>query len=137
MSVNWKKNKEKKSFQRKGIVTLEEVLPHIKMAERKSEERKTRINLLGESVKISSLRLLTFKESQKCYKCGLEGKFFAIEKTHCQDVYHINFYGYTKEGKEVMLTKDHIIPRSKGGRNHLDNLKTMCSPCNVEKGNKL
>lgn len=33
------------------------------------------------------------------------------------------------------LTLDHIVPRSKGGTNAVDNLQTMCRSCNTEKGN--
>ncbi len=32
------------------------------------------------------------------------------------------------------LTCDHIHPESKGGPTTLDNLQTMCRPCNSKKG---
>lgn len=35
------------------------------------------------------------------------------------------------------MSVDHIIPRSKGGPNTLDNLQPMCSVCNTKKGNLL
>lgn len=34
------------------------------------------------------------------------------------------------------LTRDHIVPRSKGGLNVPSNLVLACFPCNQEKGNK-
>ena len=34
------------------------------------------------------------------------------------------------------MTKDHIIPKSKGGKDILDNFQTMCFECNTKKGNK-
>ena len=37
----------------------------------------------------------------------------------------------------VLLEIDHIIAVSKGGNNHIDNLKTICKNCNIGKYNKL
>lgn len=34
------------------------------------------------------------------------------------------------------LTLDHITPQSKGGADHIDNLRTLCTPCNEEKGDQ-
>ena len=39
-----------------------------------------------------------------------------------------------KEG--AILHVDHIIPRSKGGRDTMDNYQTLCRQCNIGKSNK-
>mgnify|MGYP001290534608 CR=1 FL=1 len=73
-----------------------------------------------------------------CKRCGLKGTHFALEKhQNVGDKYHFNLYGITKHGEEVMLTKDHIIPRSKGGKNKLDNYQTLCIKCNSKKSDSV
>lgn len=32
------------------------------------------------------------------------------------------------------LTVDHVVPRAKGGSDHLDNLQLLCGACNSMKG---
>lgn len=40
-------------------------------------------------------------------------------------------------GSTKSLTIDHIIPRSRGGKDTWENLVVACSPCNVRKGDKM
>ena len=74
----------------------------------------------------------------KCAKCGLEASFAAIEKeTSSKDKFHINVYGTRKsDGKHIVLTKDHIYPRSMGGLDIMENYQTLCASCNCNKNNK-
>ncbi len=37
---------------------------------------------------------------------------------------------------DLILHVDHIIPRSKGGKDELDNYQTLCHICNIGKSNK-
>ena len=69
----------------------------------------------------------------KCICCGLEGKFFAKERKRNAKTFRLYLYGIDENGEEVMLTKDHIIPKSLGGENCLENYQTMCVRCNEEK----
>lgn len=39
-------------------------------------------------------------------------------------------------GKKSDLTIDHIIPKSRGGKDTWENLATACEKCNVHKGNR-
>lgn len=111
----------------------EEILPKVIFSDKRV---KTEIN--GINIKMSSLRLQTFaKNGIICKQCGIEGKYFVMEKIKGQDAYHLNLYAVDSDGKEILMTKDHIIPVCKGGKDTLENLQTMCTVCNFMKGGKL
>lgn len=94
-----------------------------------------RVLLDGYKVCVSSNRLLVFKRSLKCVKCGRVGHVFRLESTKKNDpMPHLNLYHVSKNGDYILMTKDHIIPRVSGGPNHVDNLQTMCTLCNCRKG---
>ena len=79
-----------------------------------------------------------FTKGYKCVKCGIEGSYFALEKNIPEDGrYHLNLYALDKDGNEVLMTKDHIIPHSKGGKSTLENYQTMCTICNCKKGSNI
>lgn len=121
---------------RKEIYTIDQVLSEVKSYDAK--EGKRYIEFDGDLMKMESQRYRLFKrDGTVCVKCKLEGTFFRKEK-HINDTqYHFNLYGYNIDGKEVLFTKDHIIPKSKGGKNILSNYQVMCFNCNHEKGNKV
>lgn len=87
----------------------------------------------GDVSKVQSPRLETFKKDTHCICCGLEGSYF--KKTYSQNTYHLNFFGTSELGNEVLFTKDHIIPKSKGGKNESSNYVTCCTHCNCLKDN--
>ena len=122
--------------------SVEEVLPHVI---KRTGMRPVRIDFDGALIKVNSLRLMTFKmKGCTCATCGLEGTYFLKERGGPNDRFHFNLFGDVKttvDGEEIverrLFTKDHIHPKSKGGENSLDNMQTMCSSCNSEKGNKI
>lgn len=91
----------------------------------------------GDLIHGNSHRYQTFfTKGTKCICCGLEAKFFAKEKISGNTRYHLNLYGIDETGEEILFTKDHIIPKSKGGKDCISNYQTMCVVCNMKKGNK-
>jgi 5-methylcytosine-specific restriction endonuclease McrA len=90
-------------------------------------------------VDMRSVRYQVFNRSLVCVSCGTRGVYFALEQgqgTDKKDRAHFNLYAL-RDGKEVMMTKDHIIPRKLGGTEIMENLQTMCQPCNTRKGHNI
>lgn len=54
-----------------------------------------------------------------------------------QQVYERDGHRCVACGSEEDLTLDHRIPKCRGGTNALENLQTMCSPCNQSKGDMM
>jgi 5-methylcytosine-specific restriction endonuclease McrA len=82
------------------------------------------------------------KYGTECKCCGIAGNVFYLERTKGDGYsiyheWHLNLYAQNEFGQEVLMTKDHILPKSKGGENTLENYQPMCEPCNKNKGNKI
>lgn len=101
-------------------------------------EKDVKVEIDGEMIKALSDRYKLFlSKGYVCVSCGIVGKIFALEKQLNEKSYHLNLYAIDEYGKEILMTKDHIVPRSKGGKDNLDNYQTMCTTCNFEKGDIL
>jgi len=128
--------KARKGYIRKEIYSIEEILS--KTILDNTNSKSVFVNFDGDMISMISDRYRTFVISGiKCVCCGLEAKYFAKEKNPTSSRFHFNLYGIDDENKEIMFTKDHIIPKSKGGINELTNYQTMCSKCNSKKGDSL
>lgn len=120
---------------------IQEIFDLIKaFKERQSENRKEkgRIDYKDFNFNVKSLRLDTFREKGLvCVTCGNSGAYFSLESqvgaVGDNAKPHLNLYSI--DG--VLITKDHIFPKSKGGKDHINNMQTMCYYCNQKKGDKI
>lgn len=124
-----------KGLRRKENLTIEEVYNAVKDVLFEPEDKKAMVVINGDKIKGNSQRFQTFfTKGLKCACCGIEGKYFGEEKDFNAARYHLNLYALDESGNEVLMTKDHIVPRSKGGASELYNYQTMCVKCNIAKG---
>jgi 5-methylcytosine-specific restriction endonuclease McrA len=102
----------------------------------------------GDVIPLISDRYHLFAANPCCVVCGIKGEFYAKERSAQRkggrwvavdpdSKFHLNLYAVGSNGKEVLMTKDHVLPKSQGGKNHLTNYQTMCSPCNLAKRNRV
>lgn len=59
-----------------------------------------------------------------------------IKRSLSKQVMERDAYRCVSCGTHIDLSCDHIIPESKGGATVIENLQTMCRPCNSRKGAK-
>lgn len=121
---------------RKELYSINEVLSNIQPIELRKKQ--AHIDFDGDLIAMSSHRYHTFKYSGiQCVECGLIGVYFVKERFRDSKRFHFNLYALDENGNEVLMTKDHIIPKSLGGADSLENYQTMCCKCNEKKGNKV
>lgn len=91
----------------------------------------------GYRMKTSERYKLFSRDELVCVHCGQKASFWASQKFRRDKgkKTHLNLYGINKSGETIMLTKDHIVPKSHGGTDEVENYQIMCSKCNLEKGN--
>lgn len=74
-----------------------------------------------------------------CWCCGIEASCFVASK-HKNDIQEkspvLDLYAYSGTHL-VLMTRDHIIPRSLGGSNDIRNLRIGCVTCNRDRGNTM
>jgi hypothetical protein len=121
---------------RKGKHTIAEVLDFVDESRRIIPEPEKEYD--GIMVKMGSDRYKCFKRTGiKCAECGIEGKYFWLEKHKYANEnsgrYHFNLYAIDEYGNERLMTKDHIVSKAQGGDDALSNFRTMCHKCNEEK----
>ena len=121
----------KTAYVRARKLSLDEILPHIPKY----------VKLINRSLKLwcpdidkhitihlGSARIKLMGRTQECAACKIKGDHFWIESN--TRGWHLNFYAINYHGDPVMLTLDHIIPRSKGGTKASNNIQLLCKKCN-------
>lgn len=93
------------------------------------------------AVSMASSRYQLFIKNRSCCACGIVGTKMILElhqggergpEGKSQKA-HFNLYA-EENGRLVLMTKDHIKSRARGGPNHMDNYQPMCMICNNLKG---
>ena len=144
-----------------GRYTNEEILPYL--GKDNPRERTFVLPTGIYDVKMRGTRLECLKRSQKCVWCRRTGTVWLLQKHErgipkmqtfcfiencpwcalhprpkdCGETPHLNLYAQDRAGNLILMTQDHIKPKSKGGSNKMENLQTMCCRCNQTKGSDL
>jgi len=89
------------------------------------------------NMRVASFRLVSIALNPQCVICGLQGQEYQINIFRDQTQGHFNLYGLNKHGHYTLLTRDHVIPKSRGGKGSLHNSQTLCTHCNGFKADKI
>ena len=130
-------------YTRRGFYGLKRVIKRLKR-----EKGKKKYFYMGKNIRLktstqkNNVFVSNYEKNNgkcKCDICGIEAKYFALEKSpdNTSNIYHFNLYTvHPKTKQELYFNIDHIKPRAKGGANTLDNMQLTCETCNSKKGDK-
>ena len=130
-------------YERKEGYNPEEILPFLPNPENYPKNynlKKIKREYDGDLIKMGSDRYYTFAKSLECEFCSIKGDRFYKERSMGKNGqpqnggFHFNLYAINKNGEEVIMTKDHVVARARGGKDNIDNYVTCCKICNEEKG---
>ncbi len=130
VQVDLARMKDRKRLIHLGEFSLDDVLLHITEDDSKREYK---VGDDSHMVRMNSDRYFVFKNNNKCVSCGIEGTKMVLDINPGDQSPHFNLYAEEKD-RLVLMTKDHILAKSKGGTDELDNYQTMCCVCNNLKG---
>ena len=137
--VGKRPKKHIRAYERVGVLSMTAFIELYRSRQTTSPD----IIMFGKPTRLKSQRYELWNRrkgrGRRCVCCGVEALYVALEKHIKQETgqYHFNAYCISEAGYEVMLTKDHILPKSKGGANSQKNYQPMCAHCNNRKGNRL
>ena len=113
-----------------------EILPYNQFFEYLNEDQ-TEFRYKDYCINVDKPRMQThIQKDNMCLHCGLSTTHFAIQLGDKQTTPHINAW-YLSNDKKVLMTSDHIIPKSKGGLDDISNRQVLCKHCNIKKGDRL
>jgi hypothetical protein len=132
VQVDIAKMKEKKKLIHLSSFDPKDVFPHITSLN-DDEKREYKVGDQTYMVRMNSSRYHIFKENPRCVCCNMLGDKMILDLNPGDHSPHFNLYA-EESGRLVLMTKDHILPKSRGGKDTLENYQTMCCTCNNLKG---
>lgn len=130
VQIDLARMRDRKKLIHLGEFSLDEVMPFITEHESKKD-----FIIDGKiySVRMNSDRYFVFRDNPTCVACGLTGTKIILDMNPGDQSPHFNFYA-EEDGRLVLMTKDHIVAKSRGGGDVMSNYVTCCSICNNLKG---
>ncbi len=99
-------------------------------AELSAEVNDETVGVVGKSIKIPRVLLLAGYD-----RLPRRSVRFSRMNILLRDKFTCQYCG--KKFKKSDLNIDHVIPRSRGGKTHWENIVASCIPCNLKKGGRL
>jgi hypothetical protein len=132
VQVDIAKMKAKKRLLHIAEFSPDEVFPHIATGENGNKKTYV-VDGVEYVVRMDSKRYHVFQDNPSCVCCGILGTKMILDINPGDHSPHFNLYA-EENGRFVLMTKDHILPKSRGGKDLLENFQTMCCCCNNLKG---
>lgn len=117
-----------------SVVNAGRILAELPLKEtlEKSLVAKAKVRVAGYYVSIDRLKTFAL-HGCTCVRCKKEGTKIVVTRDPGGGI-HADLYTLSAKGNLILMNRDHIKPRSKGGENSVWNYQPMCQPCNTKKG---
>jgi 5-methylcytosine-specific restriction endonuclease McrA len=104
-----------------------------KSLERHAEERSAYQRAYG---KENRDKLTLYTNIRRARKLEAEGSHTDEEWQELKAFYNFKCLRCGKQEPRIKLTRDHVIPLTRGGSDSIDNVQPLCARCNSKKNNK-
>lgn len=81
-------------------------------------------------------KVLGYNNKRRVMRTGNGGSHTLGEWEHIKALYQWTCPKCWKKEPQIKLTRDHIVPLSKGGSDDIENIQPLCQSCNSSKNNK-
>ena len=92
-------------------------------------------------VSVGTKKFELLRRNRFCVQCKIEGTIWKLQSHQklglLEQRPHLNLYAVNERAEHILMTQDHIFPRSAGGSDDLHNLQTMCAVCNNKKADNI
>lgn len=127
----YKAAKDKRSYARHRVNRLAKIREYAATHRKEAVERVARWRAANRA------RCNTINANRRAREAGAEGYYTTGEWEQLKIQYAFKCAACGRREPEIKLTRDHIIPLSRGGSNFIENIQPLCGQCNCIKHAKM
>lgn len=127
-----KRNRKNHNYKLYKNYTINKIFDYINKNELPDKDIYHKLDYIDSFERIIIIKELLDRDGYKCQNCNIKPSFFALGLDKSKR-WHLDLYSDNHD----MFTIDHIHPKSKGGKNNIENYQLLCKVCNEDKSDNI